>query len=149
MCSAWTSLPTYLARYLDACLASPNEPCPMGTLPSSLIWTNPRPRIPDLAVADVAPDGEVNMEAMTARVPLWYPPVRGGLAQALTQIPEELADIFPKLDLVMAAFCVGEGAEPVQSVGRRIPAGTCPRLSGSLGCGSLRVFRFSSAPPVD
>ena len=110
---------------------------------------SPAPGLVDLAVADVATHGEVDVQAVTTRVPLRYPEVGEGLAEALTQAAEELADVLPELYLVMAALGVGEGPEPVQSVGRRIPPDAGAGTPGRLRSRPFGVLRLTPASPVD
>ena len=78
----------------------------------------PPPRRLDLAVADVAADGEVDVQAVAAGVSFGYPKIGKGFTEEFPQVPEELGDIVPKSDLVMARLGIGQRPQPVQPVGR-------------------------------
>jgi len=108
----------------------------------------PPPRRLDLAVADVAADGEVDVQAVAAGVSFGYPKIGKGFTEEFPQVPEELGDIVPEQFLVVAGHGVGERPETVEPVGRCVAPDCRTGSPRGLLRRSFGVPRLTPASPV-
>jgi hypothetical protein len=104
------------------------------------MWTKPLPQARlDRRLPDIAPDGEVHVEPVAGRVPLWNPQVWKGFAHLLPDHSEEVANICSQLSLVIATGGVRERAQAIQPVGSGVSTDRGPGSSSSLFARSVRI----------
>lgn len=134
-------------RQIASGLPSLSQPTgPDREIPEQLDADPPAaPRGIDQIARDVPTHREVHMEVHAVFVQLRHPDVRQRLtAEAVAHLPEEVRDMRPQLFRIGAPRRpVGQSSEPVEHVGRAVPANLSLSPPGCLSTRARRITRSS------